>query len=342
MNAVDVIFDPTDFVEVRFVKTWERDGRRFSTPKLTSCNPASAFTPESVAEIADDAKRAGLHIFMGVCPRAPAGGGKSSDIPLARCVWIDLDHVKPEEAAARIAEKKLPRPSLMMDSGHGVHLYWRLTQPVVFSSEEDREAFQSIVRGVGQGVGGDHTHDLARLLRLPGTWNIKRLPYCRTEPVWSGCDPSARYGLDVFRPHAVAKPVGRPHAVKAGGGGEAAVEYKATATWAGLRPRQKETALAAVERSANAPMGTRSDVDYGTLLWLAKLGLPEQVAWSMVEDTGKFAEGGRGYFARTWRNASAVAAAEKDEKRKTTGGEIDFPARSAETARLMAELFDLD
>lgn len=316
MTYFDALFEPDDLIELRLVSTWERDGKKRSAVKHICIDKARNFTTEAMSDVAEMSgnPRTPLHVYCGVCPRA-GEAGKSADIRVARSLWSDLDHIGPAEAVAVVKRKRMPAPTLVVDSGHGTHLYWRLIEAVTFASDDDRAAFQAIVAGVGKQIGGDHTHDLARLLRLPGTWNCKRFPWPRCEVQAHLSSPSARYPLDEFKKYTVPlKKSAKPPVTRRGG----SPAVSPAATWAGLTPRQRETAQAAIERSAEAPPGTRSEVDYGTLVWLAKLGLSGDDAWERVQDVGKFSTDGERYFWRTWGRA-AEAAAEQREIRPAPG-----------------------
>ncbi len=317
MTYFDTLFEPDDLIELRLVSTWERDGKKRSSVKSACFDRAKNFTTEAVRDVADlcgDPLRP-LHVFCGVCPRAGAKG-KSADIPLARSLWNDLDGIGPAEAVAIVGEQEMPPPTLVVDSGHGTHLYWRLTEAVLFTGYDDRAAFQAVVAGVGRQIGGDHTHDPARLLRLPATWNCKRLPWPRCEVQAHLSAPSARYALKDFE-HYAERPDPRTCGaalVKSASARSVATpgDRQPTATWGQLTERQRQSAETAIERSAVAPPGTRSEVDFGTLSWLAKLGLSGDDAWERVCDAGKFSTDGERYFRRTWDRAAGAAAEQRD------------------------------
>lgn len=164
------------------------------------------------------------NIFFGVCPRF---GGKGEfdrvwQIRTVRNLWADLDGVSADQAIARCDAAELPRPSIVVRSGNGVHLYWCLDSPVILDDYESdplpirveygeanpetgkRKAkpyiveggdkseertyltaatrpelsekanqVQDTLSGIAKKIGGDHTHDMTRLLRLPGTLNRK-------------------------------------------------------------------------------------------------------------------------------------------------------------------------
>lgn len=316
IDFIGTLFYPEDLIEIRLVEQWEVAGKRRNKVLRTYFCRAEELPPETVDELGETCSNIHrpVHVFMGVCPRSREGG-KAEDVALARCVWADLDYVRPDAALAIVKKKKLPKPSIVVDSGHGTHLYWLLKEPVAFTSPDDRAAFQAVVAGVGRLVGGDHTHDLSRLLRLPGTANCKRFPWpwaCVRDHLCS----FGVYDLDEFRPHAVKPKSYRP-----------VPEYVPSATWAGLSDRQREAAEAAIARSAAAPVGTRSEVDYATLVWLAKLGLGEADVWERVRDVGKFADGGERYFTATWRKASAAAQENIDGPGVYPGRQLDKQIR---------------
>lgn len=108
-------------------------------------------------------------------------------------VWVDVDFTDgteahkrtdlPTEAEARAFFKTLPiPPSLLVRTGHGLHVYWLLPEPWLFNNDQDREKAAALVKGfqatlrkqmVAKGWSLDSTADLARLLRIPGTLNYK-------------------------------------------------------------------------------------------------------------------------------------------------------------------------
>jgi putative DNA primase/helicase len=127
--------------------------------------------------------------------------GTERDIVGLRALWTDLDIITPG-----LKEKGMPtmdaaldlvnvlsgylgyRPSSIIHSGHGLHPYWRLApEPGVTSWEPgDQLAIDAakdritrwgrLVQSEAIKLGGvvDSVHDLARVLRVPGTTNTKK------------------------------------------------------------------------------------------------------------------------------------------------------------------------
>lgn len=121
--------------------------------------------------------------------------GEETDIIAIPGLWLDLDFNSqgahkakglPTEAEAHELLESAPyEPSIVVHSGHGLQAYWLFNETWVFEGNADRERakslnegwqlwFQDKARKFGWHV--DSTADLARILRIPGTYN------CKTEP----------------------------------------------------------------------------------------------------------------------------------------------------------------
>jgi putative DNA primase/helicase len=127
----------------------------------------------------------------------PNGRGKAGDVIAIGGLWIDLDYgpghkkkVPPdEETARRILGRVTPAPSMIVHSGGGWHLYWLLREAVIFADDKGRAKMAKIVQSwqgrvrrelEAEGYTLDSTHDLARVLRVPGTLNRKDPANIRT------------------------------------------------------------------------------------------------------------------------------------------------------------------
>ncbi|MEZ5130329.1 MAG: phage/plasmid primase, P4 family [Mycobacterium sp.] len=116
-------------------------------------------------------------------------GRKTNDITRLASLYADLDVKREafpskEDAAAAIAELAailgVP-PTAVVDSGGGLQPYWPLDGGEI-RSEEDCNRVKALLRGwgrlvaavaAGYGAGVDPVFDPARVLRVPGSWNLK-------------------------------------------------------------------------------------------------------------------------------------------------------------------------
>lgn len=105
-------------------------------------------------------------MWFGVCPRINKSG-KKEDIKQIFCLWTDIDRKE------RIEIKDFLMPNIIINSGHGKHLYWLLNKPFEITSTQDIDYIESILKGISQKLGGDKTHDITRVLRIPETYNNK-------------------------------------------------------------------------------------------------------------------------------------------------------------------------
>ncbi|NLX22441.1 MAG: AAA family ATPase [Phycisphaerae bacterium] len=132
----------------------------------------------------------GANLFAGVLPRTAEGGGTDKDCGPGRVVWADFDGCDPREAWRRAVATGMPEPSMAISSGHGAHLFWRLTEPV------DPERLSKLVGNVAAMIGSDPTvRNPSRILRLPGFVNWKEP---KADAVLLFADPTVRYPIGVI------------------------------------------------------------------------------------------------------------------------------------------------
>lgn len=167
---------------------------------------------------------------------------------------------------------------------------------------------QKLVGGLSALVGGDHTTDLSRLLRLPGSMNRKnaRNGQAPVPCTLVDCDASRRYSVDLFEALAPAHEVMRKPSRT--GGVKSKVRRAASGSAGSL-----ESLIAA---SASAAVGSRSEADFAVCCAAIRQSVDPEALWNRVAMIGKFNERGRPYFDRTWDKA------EKSADRPTTGYEI--------------------
>ena len=114
------------------------------------------------------------HIFLGVATRQENKGTKDAIVQIP-AVWGDIDFkdIARDEVERRIAVFPV-KPSIVVSSGHGLHLYWILDNP---SKIGDIQKIEDINKRLVNHFGGDKgSADAAHILRLPGTYNHKYNP----------------------------------------------------------------------------------------------------------------------------------------------------------------------
>lgn len=163
----------------------------------------------------------GFHVYFGVGLRAKPGSGGKDNIGCVPCAFADVDfkHIPKEAAIERL--KKLPfKPSIIVLSGNGVHVYWLFDYPVFQSKLPILEELnRSLLKACGAQVG---TQDSSRILRVPQTANIKA-EYPDPKPLSQVVrfDPSCRHGFEAMVAHFRIPPPSAPpsEASPASGGG---------------------------------------------------------------------------------------------------------------------------
>ena len=149
------LYEPDDLVELRLLPSKRRSYKRV------------ADLPELADELRQLNER-GEHVFISANPRRREGG-KAADVALARTLFVDIDHATVEDALRRVRSAGLPEPTVIVDSGHGTHCYWRLTEPVT-----DPAVWTKAQKHLIGLLGGDKVVcDLPRVMRLPGYRNHK-------------------------------------------------------------------------------------------------------------------------------------------------------------------------
>lgn len=149
---------------------------------------------EKIAKVAENlGKKTNVFFGVGLRNKALPNGqrGSEKDILGVTALYADIDikgdaHAQTslpssvDEAIDFLHGLKI-KPSIIVNSGNGIHGYWLLDKPFIIETEEDRH-ISSIFKGFGRYVNSeakkhgwkiDSVYDLARILRVPGTINHK-------------------------------------------------------------------------------------------------------------------------------------------------------------------------
>jgi hypothetical protein len=150
-------------------------------------------TRREVDELAEQYVAEGRNVFFGVAKYATGDNRTKENVRALKAFWLDIDcgeakaQVNPEtgrpdgyinQAAGLQALKEfcsvvgLPKPTLV-NSGGGLHVYWPLEEEITRAEWEPvAERFKDICRTQNFYV-DDKVFEVARILRIPGTYNFK-------------------------------------------------------------------------------------------------------------------------------------------------------------------------
>ena len=129
-----------------------------------------------------------------------------ADIDVAHPVHKKSEQLPPSIERAMEAIAQLPfEATIIVNSGHGLQLWWVLKEIWLFADAEEREQarracqwWHRLVKETFAQFGWtvDSTFDLPRVMRLPGTWNNKNPQERRRVEVTGGS--GTRYGRELF------------------------------------------------------------------------------------------------------------------------------------------------
>ena len=159
---------------------------------------AAAFKLPAIQDAARNAEERAkdCDVYFGVCPYTAVEPGKRGDAKCAAAMvglWLDVDVRNPEahsgtdypetdEQAFDLIYDMPRRPSVVVHSGYGLQAWWLFKTPRILRTEADRMEAGMVAAGwvaTGNKLAKRHgwkldkVGDLARVLRVPGTWNRK-------------------------------------------------------------------------------------------------------------------------------------------------------------------------
>ena len=363
------LFDESDTILFRPIETWIEAGKKRSRVDYRHTRYRKAvptllrFSMQQLLKLAAVER---VNLFFGVCPRIGDKGrfDLAWQIRTVRTLWTDIDHVMVDEAIKRVAEAGLPPPSIVVNSGNGVHLYWLLQEPYLVDDAGDppevktewtqtpdgRKKPRKYFMESGDRVYLDQRRHVSRLspkaqhfqdilagvAKACGGDNttdlsrLLRLPGTlnrKNERNGQEPMPTALAECEPTRRYSLAtfEPLK-----------SASSETERSQQIAAMplpQPRRISSSKAdklaeLVAACAIAPAGTRSETDFAVCCYAIRNGIAKDDVWAQVEQTGKFAEQGRRYFDLTWENAEyEVRAATLDKLQKRVAPKPG-PARS--------------
>lgn len=147
--------DAKDFIEIRLISE--------SKPK-----PQQIFL--TFKELLHYSAPLDSNVYIGIFGRSKKGSGKSENCSKTNAIYLDFDGMELEEINFRIDMAGLPQPSIIVNSGHGYHVYWLLEKAAGHEVQPIIKAMQALLNADPKAV------DPARILRVPDTMNVKAEP----------------------------------------------------------------------------------------------------------------------------------------------------------------------
>ncbi len=130
--------------------------------------------PEQLDKLVAQAQEANgkYNVFFGVCLRKERRG-RTENVSCAPGFWCDIDFKNtPMEEAFPILKSFLLKPTVCNLSGFGLQSFWVAKEPI-----SDLKCVVAINKGLVKVLKGDPgATDIARVLRVPGTKNLKYDP----------------------------------------------------------------------------------------------------------------------------------------------------------------------
>jgi putative DNA primase/helicase len=148
------------------------------------------------------------HHYFGVATRKDRTGGRKENLSSLLCFHADIDYgperfYKTLEEALAAIEAFPICPSSVVHTGNGFHAYWFLHSPL--PATDNLFQVEAINKGIGQALKGDPVGDASRILRVPGTWNVKNPDHPKPVRLLLWCE-DRRYSLEDFAQYAALTP----------------------------------------------------------------------------------------------------------------------------------------
>ncbi len=131
-------------------------------------------------------------------------------------IYIDIDcgnigHkkaslLKTKEEALNFLKRVNLEPNVIVDSGNGLHVYWLFDKPLEITPDNINRG-ESLMKKLSGILGGDSTHDVSRIFRIPDTLNHKQNPPVRCQILTENY--STRHTLSELEQMVANHPLGK-------------------------------------------------------------------------------------------------------------------------------------
>jgi hypothetical protein len=155
-------------------------GKSAGKLEIRAIFPDGSIKQRYFTDIATAAEHAGsfgesANVHVG-CGTRLRDSGTKNDVQMITAVWADCDT---DEAVARLQDFKLP-PTIVVETSPGrVHAWWLLKSPLLVEGDSTLVTVESVLRAIAAALHADpKVAEVARVLRVPGTVNVKRNALC--------------------------------------------------------------------------------------------------------------------------------------------------------------------
>jgi hypothetical protein len=169
---------PITFLRTIFSRQLFKQGLELELRCLHANKPVVRRFYKSLSEFAGDwisvmkLNAEGYNIHFGVLLRH---GTKLPRPLILTCLWVDIDvglrkPTRTLKNALRRVRKFGVKPTIIVRSGHGIHVYWCFKRPAIVRETLPKRLLHIITEGTR---GDKQSAEVARLLRMPNTVNWK-------------------------------------------------------------------------------------------------------------------------------------------------------------------------
>lgn len=117
-------------------------------------------------------------VYFAVATRRDRTSGALANCGTLSALFVDIDFkTTPETGARARLDRFLLKPSMVIASGGGLHVYWSLRESIALQASGEAERVKKLLRRLARAVGADlASAEPARVLRVPGGLNYKYSP----------------------------------------------------------------------------------------------------------------------------------------------------------------------
>jgi putative DNA primase/helicase len=268
--------------------------------EIRTFKPVNRYFFNSIPKVVDvcyELCNSGTDVYFGINPRT-GKGGKKENVQYVTVFHAEIDYGKDGhrkkptfetiETGLEAISNFSPKPTMVIHSGGGYHCYWVLAVPLNVAAT-GVEVIEAINKNLSAALGGDPgTQDISRVLRIPGTYNLK-LPECPREvkavylngPKYQFSDFAQFTPREEIKPAQASKSVNDP-SIKSEPANDSLAENDAELDLNSLAVSEKIKAL--ILHGNDGSYSSRSEADMAVITSLVHRGVVLQQVREIFEN----------------------------------------------------------